>query len=348
MLAGAARSKYYGSGPLFRVRNMSMKTIVIKTQAELDALPEKFDEYTIIEIRSAPETWIQVRKAWGSSSVVARDSSSVEAWDSSRVEAWDSSSVVARGSSRVVARGSSSVVARGSSSVVARGSSRVVAWDSSRVVAWDSSRVEAWDSSRVEAYQFATIVILSSMVSLGHVADRVVCRLRGVDIKPKRIDKTAKLLKEPASLNISFETWLERGYVVADGIHSKLISRRKKGDLEIFKVQKEFLGDEESYVVKRGNQFSHGDTIKHAVEDLRYKLADRDTSRFKKWTLKTKVKEEDAIQAYRAITGACEFGVKQFVSGVKVPKALTVEKVVELTSGRFGNEAFAKFFAGSK
>jgi len=29
-----------------------MKIIVIKTQAELDALPTKFDEYTVIELRA--------------------------------------------------------------------------------------------------------------------------------------------------------------------------------------------------------------------------------------------------------------------------------------------------------
>ena len=37
------------------------KTIVIKTQAELDTLPLKFDEYTIIEIRSEAGNWIYVK-----------------------------------------------------------------------------------------------------------------------------------------------------------------------------------------------------------------------------------------------------------------------------------------------
>jgi hypothetical protein len=64
-----------------------MKTIIVKTQSDLDSLPQKFDEYTVIEIRSDPGTWLKVTKARGSSRVVARGSSRVVAWDSSRVVA---------------------------------------------------------------------------------------------------------------------------------------------------------------------------------------------------------------------------------------------------------------------
>ena len=74
-----------------------MKEIKITTQAQYDALPEKFDEFTQINIHCD----LIIKKVPGSSSVVARGSSRVEAWESSRVEAWESSSVVAWGSSRV-------------------------------------------------------------------------------------------------------------------------------------------------------------------------------------------------------------------------------------------------------
>src|SRR5581483_2393843 len=84
--------------------------ITITTQAELDALPDSFAEYTRIYIKS--EERIVVRKARGNSSVVA----------------W--------GNSSVVARENSSVEARGNSSVVARENSSVVAWENSSVVAW--------------------------------------------------------------------------------------------------------------------------------------------------------------------------------------------------------------------
>ena len=62
-----------------------MATITITTQAELDALPKSFDEYTYIQIKSDPTLTIFVSEDRGNS----------------HVEAWDSSHVVARGSAGV-------------------------------------------------------------------------------------------------------------------------------------------------------------------------------------------------------------------------------------------------------
>ena len=56
------------------------------------------------------------------------------------------------------------------------------------------------------------------------------------------------------------------------------------------------------------------------------------------------MKAEDAIQAYRAITGACEFGVKSFCESIKVPKTVTVSEVITLTQGKYGSDKFAAFF----
>ena len=65
-----------------------MKTIIIKTQRELDALPERFEEYTRIEIRAAIR--IIINKAWGNSNVEARENSNVEAWGQSLVRVFSS------------------------------------------------------------------------------------------------------------------------------------------------------------------------------------------------------------------------------------------------------------------
>ena len=75
-----------------------MKEITVTTQAELDALPVKFEEYTRIYIRGGNcYDRIVVREA--------RENSSVEAWGNSSVMAMGNSSVVARGNSSVVAWG---------------------------------------------------------------------------------------------------------------------------------------------------------------------------------------------------------------------------------------------------
>jgi hypothetical protein len=68
-----------------------MRVIEITTQNELDCLPERFEEYTRIIIKS--EKRLIVRKAWGNSSVEAWENSSVEAWGNSSVVAWSRVSV---------------------------------------------------------------------------------------------------------------------------------------------------------------------------------------------------------------------------------------------------------------
>src|SRR5574343_32415 len=122
-----------------------MKEIIIKTQDELDTLPDKFEKYTQIIIQGGNYCNRIIIK-------VARGNSSVEARGNSSVGAWGNSSVVVRGNSSVVAWGNSSVVARGNSSVVARGNSSVEAWENSSVVGWDNSSVEAWGNSSVKVF----------------------------------------------------------------------------------------------------------------------------------------------------------------------------------------------------
>ena len=76
-----------------------MQTIIVTTQAEVDALPSSFPGLTEIEIRADKATEIVVRKTPGSSTVTACDSSTVRAYGSSTVTACDSSTVTACGSS---------------------------------------------------------------------------------------------------------------------------------------------------------------------------------------------------------------------------------------------------------
>ena len=101
-----------------------MKEIIVKSQAELDALPIDFDGRIVIKF-GTPYSRAVVNRSFKysvvaseNSSVVARGNSSVEAWDNSSVEAWDNSSVEAWENSSVEARENSSVEARGNTQVV--------------------------------------------------------------------------------------------------------------------------------------------------------------------------------------------------------------------------------------
>ncbi len=366
-----------------------MNTIIIKSQQEMDALPEKFETPTLIEIRTTEQVVIYKKIdnslfiAHGKSSVIARNNSSIEAWDNSSVEAldkssvkafdnssvvafynssvaaWDNSSVAARDNSSVVARGDSSViafdnslvVALDNSSVEANGNSLVVAWGKSSVIARNNSSIEAWDNSvihlngitTVSAYLFSTIYISSSTVKVKRLFDKSTAKFC-IDFDKNIIlekHSTAQIVKRQKE--ISFETYLERGYIKADGILQKLISKKKIGKNEVFKVEN--FNKEQSFVIKNGDIFSHGKTLDDAKNDLKYKLAARDTSQFLKWNLTDKKLVDDLIIAYRAITGACTFGVKDFIEKQgKMKDKYSIDEVIEMTENAYGGKEFKNFF----
>ena len=121
--------------------------IIVKSQKELDDIPEDFEGIIYIEFGTYWNRAIVNKKYIGS--VVARGHSSVVARGHSSVVARENSSVEARENSSVEARENSSVVARGYSSVVARENSSVVAWENSSVEAWGYSSVVAGGNSQV-------------------------------------------------------------------------------------------------------------------------------------------------------------------------------------------------------
>jgi hypothetical protein len=189
-----------------------MKTIVVHTQKEFNALPDRFDEYTVIEIRSTDRISVTAK---GNSQVTARDNSQVTAYDNSQVTACGNSQVTACENSQVMACGNSRVTAFGNSQVTAYDNSQVTAWSKSQVIArnhsqvmacsysqisaydnsqvaacnnsqvtaWGNSQVTAWGNSQVTAYETAVIVVTSATVVLKALKHSAVLILDGV--KPK-------------------------------------------------------------------------------------------------------------------------------------------------------------------
>jgi hypothetical protein len=155
-----------------------MATIIVKTQKELDALPDSFKEFTYIEIRSDSKSKIFVTENRGSSQVRAYGSSQVRAYGSSQVTAYGSSQVTAYDSSRVTAYDSSQVTACGSSQVRAYG----------------SSQVTAYGSSQVRAFGNSMIAVLSAYVVLHKIAQYAIVALDGVKIKLPKKAKTATVI----------------------------------------------------------------------------------------------------------------------------------------------------------
>jgi len=154
--------------------------------------------------------------------------------------------------------------------------------------------------------------------------------------------KKAKYNQKSAKTKV-LKAFERQGYISADGILQRIVTKKKTTALTVYKVKK-LVSDQISYVVFDGDNFSHGETVKKAKDDLIFKLTSRDTSEFKKWKLDTKKPLKEVILAYRSITGACEFGVKQFCASQKMKAKYSVNEVLKLTKGQFGHEKFREFF----
>ena len=176
----------------------------------------------------------------------------------------------------------------------------------------------------------------------------------GGGIALSEYDDHGKLLSVAASIidgkKLLADEWykLEGGKFVhvdwSDNIFSRVKSIKKIGNATIKTVIIDGQ-EKKSYIYISGGKSAHGETIDKAKSDLRYKIADRDTSRFKGWKITDEKPLDEIIEAYRIITGACEQGTRNFVeSQGKLPKKLTITDVINRTKGAFGNEQFAAFF----
>ena len=133
-------------------------------------------------------------------------------------------------------------------------------------------------------------------------------------------------------------------YIKADDIFSVIDSHHGN----VYKVHKLGQENKQLYLITDGeDHWSHGDTLENAKSDLIYKISDRDTSAYKNLSLEDTLSYEEAIAAYRIITGACSAGTKDFIkNSLPTPHKdkYTIREIIELTTGRYGNETFEKFF----
>ena len=140
-------------------------------------------------------------------------------------------------------------------------------------------------------------------------------------------------------------TWKRDGreYIKADGMFTAVDSHHGN----VYRVHK--LGCEKQlYLVTDGdNHWAHGDTLQEARVDLIYKINDRDTSMYNGMTLDSTLTFEEAIAAYRTITGACSPGTRDYINN-RLPKPhkakYTIHEIISLTEGEYGSERFMEFF----
>ena len=100
-------------------------------------------------------------------------------------------------------------------------------------------------------------------------------------------------------------------------------------------------------VAEQNGQYAHGDDMRSALLDLRFKLADRDKSAYEGLTLESKLTYGDAIIMYRVITGACQSGTQAFLDAhpeISKRKHYTVQEIFGLTQGEYGSDELERFF----
>lgn len=344
----------------------------------MDELPTSFSEFTRIDIRSKGPIMVYGHgnsvvyahgnsrvNSHGNSVVYAYGSSVVYAYDDSKVYAYDGSVIHAYGGSVAHAYSDSIVNTYNNSRVNANGNSVIYAYDYSVVYAYsnsiintnDSSKVYAYGNPVVHAYDNSVIHAYDRSSINAHDNSKVYAYLTSVVYNHSTVtdlsvyDNSTLYLKvncnnitSQDSVNIinnfiepNFEQWLERGIVYADNIFRELKSTKTVGDKIIYHT-------DDGFVAKKGNKFSHGETIKDAINDLRYKISDRDKSEFKYLRKDTELYIDTAIEAYRTITGACYMGVKQFIeSRNDIGDKITVNKIIDITVNSFGHDEFKKF-----
>ena len=141
-----------------------------------------------------------------------------------------------------------------------------------------------------------------------------------------------KILKPNCWYIVEKGEWIEVDFT--DSIFSYVLSN-KKGVKKVKTEQGHIM-----YVVSddKGNS-AHGETIAKAREDLIYKaIAKFDGELPKKATGK------EWVGIYRAVTGACAAGVKNFVeqTGKSLDDTYTAKEIANLVQGNFGAEQFTK------
>ena len=132
-------------------------------------------------------------------------------------------------------------------------------------------------------------------------------------------------------------SWRNGKYISIDGVFSEVI-RKKNGVYKLKKPNSKHV----FFCVQDGfGRYAHGDTIKDAWGDLIYKLSSDDKKdHYKNIELESVLTFDECIQFYRVMTGACAFGVKNFIkSNNIVRRSYTVREIINITKGQYGSES---------
>ena len=136
-------------------------------------------------------------------------------------------------------------------------------------------------------------------------------------------------------------SWQNGKYILVDGIFCEVIAKKRN----VFTCKKINNNNQFFIVTDNEGNYSHGDTIKEAKEDLIFKISNRDKSNYEGLDLDSVLTYAEAIKCYRIITGACSFGTKDFCNNrLKKKATYSIKEIIELTANEHGNKKLAEYF----
>ena len=131
---------------------------------------------------------------------------------------------------------------------------------------------------------------------------------------------------------------IEADWCFIDGIVREIVSRKTVDGLTVLKTPFDFI-------VGDGDYWAHGKSLEEAIEDYRFKLLRQDPEQLKGLDLDKPMSHSEAISIYRAITGACREGIRQWMNGKDLPDPITIRQVIDMTKSEdYGGMEFAEFF----
>jgi hypothetical protein len=127
-------------------------------------------------------------------------------------------------------------------------------------------------------------------------------------------------------------------YVYADGILTHIKTIKRVGDITLY------ISPYKTVVARKDDTFAHGESIREAIKELRFKMAKRDVEEYRNLGMESVLTFEEAVMMYRVITGSCQYGVNRFLEENKIEeKDYTVAEIIALTDGHYGHERLVEF-----
>ena len=155
-------------------------------------------------------------------------------------------------------------------------------------------------------------------------------------IKAKNKEKALKKVKGFFEGKYKPNAW-----VYCDGILTHVKRKKKVGKFTYYVGKIPTVN-----VIYDGTHYAHCESLKEGILDLEFKNAkDRGSERYEKLTKESVLTYDEAVIAYRVITGACSAGTRRFLNGLNaVKEKYTVAEIIEITKGQYGSATFKNFF----